>query len=128
MCVCLCFKFSTKGEIFKHCIQYIPVFKNGCKTKFENGDEIEIVTTVNTCAFDSIFAIYSNLYFDEADFRKHLDIGSLLFHCKFTELVHSYYEAINDSPILELTSSRVEIVGIRGIVDTRKSYGRNSGY
>lgn len=77
----------------KDTIEHISIFHNGHQTKHDN----KTIATYNTCAFDSIFAVYACLYFDSPNFREHLDVSNLLFYSKFTALVQLHFETFSTS-------------------------------
>lgn len=48
------------------------------------------IVTVNTCGFDSIFLIYTALYFDYQNYREEIEL--FVGHSNFSELIKKYFD------------------------------------
>lgn len=73
----------------KFLIENIPVFRNGYKSTCSK----PTITTINTCAFDSIFSIFTCIYFDDPNFREYTEL--FVGRSDFRELIKKYFDTFN---------------------------------
>lgn len=81
-----------------NCIENIPVFRNGYGSK----NCRPTILTINTCAFDSIFSIYTCLYFDDPKYREYTKL--FVAHSNFSELIKKYFDVFNSKSKLKASS------------------------
>lgn len=85
----------------------IPTFRNGYKSVQTVKNRKQTVVTANTCGFDSIFAVYTALYFDDELFRKTFRGDS-----KFIQLVKKFFDLFS-SKTGSSSSEEVELYTCR---------------
>lgn len=80
---------SESNEIVIASIENIPVFRNGYKSK----NCTPRIFTINTCGFDSIFSIFTSLYFDDPNYREYTEL--FVGRSNFSELIKKYFGTFN---------------------------------